>query len=386
METDDDIFIIHKRTEAYIQQVFQQLSEYQEKKIELMTKMLSSKPPHGFSMENWNFYKNMYGVFPTTTNKQSLSYKDCKQIIKECQELDKFDDFPIHQTLYEENSKVILDEYKKCINVVIHTDFMAPIKQKDISPEQKQLRDKLIELIEECFGCEVLEKMVTRKVVSTKTTMDDLIDERANDRGVENDDADEEWNSMVFNDITRINFNIKFKYDKRLHFKDTINQYQGLQHKHIPDNVINDLVDLIEKHGLADMSKSDPKERYARLKKEHITMFLSESNHAIYYEDKQLIYSKITTHPCPNIQKYEKGLYSDFEQLVEVFLQIPEHIVDRKNFLNTHYVLRQLLRKRGVIVPESDLNIIKTPARIRAHDDIYQMCCEKLGWQFTPLG
>jgi hypothetical protein len=34
---------------------------------------------------------------------------------------------------------------------------------------------------------------------------------------------------------------------------------------------------------------------------------------------------------------------------------------------------------------EDDLNNLKTPARIRRHDDIYQMCCEKLGWNFTPL-
>ena len=114
-------------------------------------------------------------------------------------------------------------------------------------------------------------------------------------------------------------------------------------------------------------------------------MFLGESNHPEYYEDRQLIWSKITGNPCPNIQRYEKGLYTDFEQLVEVFLSFPEDVVDRKNFLNTHYVLRQLLLKRGIIVPEDDLNNLKTPARQRAHDDIYQMCCEKLEWNFTPL-
>ena len=114
-------------------------------------------------------------------------------------------------------------------------------------------------------------------------------------------------------------------------------------------------------------------------------MFLGESNHPEYYEDRQLIWSKITGFPCPNIQRFEKGLYTDFEQLVEVFLSFPEDVVDRKNFLNTHYVLRQLLLKRGIIVPEDDLNNLKTPARQRAHDDIYQMCCEKLEWNFTPL-
>ena len=116
-------------------------------------------------------------------------------------------------------------------------------------------------------------------------------------------------------------------------------------------------------------------------------MFLEESGHSKSYEDLQLIYHKITTFPCPNIQKYEDALYDDFDQLVEAYLSLPPHLVDdRKNFLNNHYTLRQLLRRRGVIVPDHDLSVLKTPSRLRKHDDIYQHCCNSLGWNFTPLG
>ena len=423
METDDDIFIIHKRAESHINDLCKQKAQKHQQQLQLLKKLLSSKPPHGFSLQDWhdiadqyhlNFdelqsslttttapvykavrRKRMGGSPIRTSPKKSpiksprmlrLSYKECKDLMQQIQDLDYYDSVEIVKGMYDSHAGTILDQYKQCINNVIYTDFMAPTKQKDISPEQKHLRDQLIHLIEQTLGAELLEKIVTRKFNVGKIDDTDEAAEQHTTTTEEFDDGDEDWNSMVYNDINRINFNIKFKYDKRLHFKETINQYQGLQHKNIPQDVFDDLIAMIENHGLADMTKQDPKERYAKLRKEHITMFLSESNHSIYYEDKQLIYSKITSHPCPNIQKYEKGLYSDFEQLVETFLQLPEDKVDRKNFLNTHYVLRQLLRKRGVTVPTHDLNIIKTPARIRAHDDIYQICCEKLGWHFEPLG
>ena len=412
MDTDDDIFIIHKRTEAYIHSLMKQRSSLEHKKVDLLHKLLMSKPPHGFSDDIWQQIANHYNMdlillstsTPATTRTNTrgspkriksprnvrLSYKECKDILRQIEHIEQLEEQSRQQDFYEFNSKEIIDRYKQCITHVVYTDFMTPTKVKDISPEQRALRDELIHLVESVFGPEAVEKVVIRKQQSCNSSVtrediggDGVIVECTEP---EMDDNEEDWNSMVYNDINRINFNIKFKYDKRLHFKETINQYQGLQHKHIPQEVYNDLLEMIEKHGLCDHTKTDAKEKFAKLRKEHITMFLSESDHAIYYEDKQLIYSKITSHPCPNIQRFEKGLFSDFEQLVEVFLQLPDDKVDRKNFLNTHYVLRQLLRKRGVIVPEHDLNIIKTPARIRAHDDIYQMCCERLGWNFEPLG
>ena len=391
METDDDIFIIHKRVQTYIREVQSTNESLEASRKDLVTRMLSSPPPHGYTQDDWDKFQMEFGIFdlrPSSPSTSKLTYKECKDIIAECNKMQDMQQFNMNATFYDWASKEIINSYKASINNVIHTDFMTVNKRKDLSPEQKLLKDKLMETIESFFGQEVLEKVVKRKVIPQKTSFVDT-NENAIPATVDelNTEGDEEWNGMVFNDINRINFNIKFKYDKRQHFKETINQYQGLQHKYIPPEVINDLIRELEEHGLADKTKTDPKERYAKLQKSHISMFLKETKHTGFYEDKQLIYSKITTLPCPNIQKYEKGLYADFEKLVEVFLELSEDVIDhRKNLLNTHYILRQLLKKRGIIVPEDDLNNLKTPARIRIHDDIYQMCCEKLGWKFTPLG
>ena len=178
--------------------------------------------------------------------------------------------------------------------------------------------------------------------------------------------------TVNYNDYSRVNITQRYHYEKRCHFRDTINQYQGKQNKYIPQKVYEDVKYMIEMQGL-DLNKVTIK---------HIGMFLSETKNSKYYEDKQLIYSVITKKEKPDISKYEKKLFEDFEKLVEVFLKIKG---DRKNFLHAHYVLTQLLLRQGVKLPENSLNSLRTPARLREHDDIYQKCCDLLGWNFKPL-
>ena len=200
---------------------------------------------------------------------------------------------------------------------------------------------------------------------------------------IPSDNEIKEWTGSIYGDSNRINFTVKYKYEKKCHFRDTLNQFQGLQNKCIPEKVLTDLKEAIEKHGLTNPDETDPIKRFARVTLDHIRIFLTETNHNKYYEDLQLIYSKISGKKCPDISRYEKQLYDDFDELVEAFLSMPD--TNRKNFLNVHYVLRQLLKRRGYRVPENSLSNLKTPSRMREHDDIYQKCCEKLQWNFTPL-
>jgi hypothetical protein len=80
----------------------------------------------------------------------------------------------------------------------------------------------------------------------------------------------------------------------------------------------------------------------------------------------------------------EKNLFEDFNKLVDAFLQISCN-TNRKNFLNSQYVLKQLLRRYNYHVKDDDLCMLKTPARIREHDEIYEKCCELLNWNYQPL-
>ena len=380
MDTDDDIFLIHTRATAYIKELSVAKVHSLKKQTKLMHHLLSFRPPHGYTLKDWEGFAAMYQVALPPAPTKHISYKDSKQILQECEDLEECKQYSQQFSLYEEVSKEILNDFKTSIQPVIHSDFMNFSSKQVCSPRQLQLKNELIKVIEEIFGTTAMNKIVSRKVPVAKRSSSGCQDTP------EQPPTDpDDWNGMIFNDINRISFNQKFKYDKRQHFKDTINQYQGLQHKVIPQEILRAVIDMIEKLGLADTTKTSAKERYIKVTKEHVKMFLSETDNPLYYEDCILIHSKITDTPCPDIQHIEKSLFADFDQLVEVFLNFSDHHVDRKNFLNTHYVLRQLLKKRGIVVSDDELNNLKTPARIRSHDDIYQLCCEKLGWNFSPL-
>lgn len=381
MDTDDDIFIIHKRTIAYLEKQEKLRASRQQTQHELMSYMLSFAVPHGFTQQDWLGFSEKYNIqLPPSPKNKKITYKECKDIIKQCEEIDDLREAEMKRVVYEQVAKDLLDRYKRSINLVIHADFMSTPKLQTTSPEQIRLRDELIQNIEMFFGGDVLNQVVTRRVHQTQQRID-----MESPVDFDGDDTDDNWSGMVYNDINRVNFIQRFKYDKKQHFSETIKQLQGLQHKHIPQDVIDTILDMILKHGLADLSKSNPKERYSRVTKAHIRMFLEESKFSAHYEDTQLIYNKITTNPCPNIQKYEKALLEDFQALVDVYCNLPSDIThNRCNCLNSHYLLRQLLKRRGVYLAEDDLNNIKTPSRIRDHDEIYQICCERLGWNFTP--
>jgi hypothetical protein len=190
--------------------------------------------------------------------------------------------------------------------------------------------------------------------------------------------------AVSFKDLSRINNNMKFSYIRQTHFKDTIKQFQGKQNKFIDENVFTTLENCIIQ---SELNKTDKNGKYHLITKDHIKMFLQENGLYKYYEDMNLIYSKITGTPCPDISKYEKQLLEDFEQILVVYDKVIKNDPSqytRSNFLNSYYVLYQLLKKNGYPCKESDFPLIKTVERKIEHDEIYEKCCTQLGWSFYP--
>jgi hypothetical protein len=187
---------------------------------------------------------------------------------------------------------------------------------------------------------------------------------------------------VCFKDLSRINTNIKYSYIREIHFKDTIKQFQGKQNKYIDPQVYEVLCKSFENVNLGDKNTQG---KYTRVTKDHIKMFLQENGLYKYYEDINLIHWKLTDTPCPNISEYEKILIEDFRKLVlayDIVIKNNEKY-NRSNFLGSYYILYQLLRRHGYHCRESDFPLIKTIERRIEYDDIYNECCQHLGWYFT---
>ena len=188
-------------------------------------------------------------------------------------------------------------------------------------------------------------------------------------------------NVSSYKDIDRINITSKYVYDRKLHFKDCINQYQGKQNSLIPKKVYEDLEEQFRLHGLL---LNCEEEKFGKILKEHINIFLKELEYSKHYENVNLIYYNLTGKKLDDISHLENKLIEDFNILTDCYDKNFKFI-DRKNFINTQYVLFQLLIKNKHPCNKEDFTILKTIERKNYHDDIMRECFETLGWSFIPI-
>lgn len=195
-------------------------------------------------------------------------------------------------------------------------------------------------------------------------------------------------NTMSYKDISRTNILQKYTYERRSHFRDCINQFQGKQNCKI-EKICEDLEKEFEKHHLLiGTSENTPRqERFKNIGKEHIMLFLKELHYDKQYENVNLIHSQITGKKCEDISHIEDQLMADFDVLVSLYIKKfkYEKKIDRKSFMNIQYVFFQLLNKNKYPCRKEDFNILKTIDRKAFHDDVFKELFEELGWNHTPF-
>jgi hypothetical protein len=194
-------------------------------------------------------------------------------------------------------------------------------------------------------------------------------------------------NSISFKDINRVNIYNKYTYDRRTHFRDTINQFQGKQNAVIDPSLYTELIKrLVSYHLIPDdwevLLHTIPREKvFEKVDKQHIMIFLKDMKQSKYYEDINLIYHQITHKPIPDISHLENTLMNDFDMLIDQYDKtIKSNQTSRKNFINTQYVLYQLLKRHKFPCRQDDFSMLKTIDRKYYHDEVCRKLFEELGW------
>ena len=194
-------------------------------------------------------------------------------------------------------------------------------------------------------------------------------------------------NALSYKDASRVNISGKYTYERRIHFRDCMNQYQGKQNSTIQPQVYKDINNKLISYGIISPDETIPKEtRYAKVTKEQILIFLKETEHTNHYEDCNLIFHNITGKQLDDISYLEQKLLEDFDLLSALYDKKFRNNkkTTRKSFINTQYVLYQLLRRHKHPCKKEDFNILKTLDRKNFHDDVCKELFEELGWNFTP--
>ncbi len=329
--------------------------------------------------------------FQRTLALSDLSYRIRTNLYKNWQELKNFVDDIITKSSYNfyiMETTELLDKYKKLLKNPIKTTFMG---KKDINNSEKEQLVNIYLKIAKKYQ-ENLSVLTPKNFTQNKINCGNCQNKKNFEMIDDNNYVCLDCGNMIemlvhfssYKDVERVNMSTKYTYDRKVHFRDCINQYQGKQNSTIDQKVYDDLIEQFDLHSLL---CEDERTRFKNITKEYIYLFLKETGHSKHYEDVILIHYNLTGKKPDDISHLEQQLLDDFDILTALYDKKfkKNKKIDRKNFINTQYVLFQLLRRHKYQCKKEDFNILKTVDRKSFHDDICKDLFEHLGWNFTSL-
>jgi hypothetical protein len=340
-----------------------------------------------------NFKKNIEDL-KITLNSNDISESHKLKIKKILEKLkNEIDMIESENDLYIYISRTasLVDKYKKILNTPVQMSFIGNGSKKS-NREKNNIISKYLNIAQDYINLKDEKKIKSRKKIRC-----DNCNNYKNFDIIENSiyiclncGSQQEiiLHTSSYKDVDRINISCKYTYDRKIHFRDCMNQYQGKQNSSIDKKILIMLENEFENHHLLKGSVGmDRKYRFSNITKRHIHLFLKELGFTKHYENVNLIHNQLTGKKLDDISHLEDKLLNDFDKLTNLYDKKFKYKLgfERKNFINTQYVLYQLLLRHKHHCKQEDFTILKTVDRKSFHDDIAKMCFEELGWNHTPL-
>jgi hypothetical protein len=163
-----------------------------------------------------------------------------------------------------------------------------------------------------------------------------------------------------------------YAYKKLNHFKEILAQFQAKETTHIPDKVLEDVLNQIKKERIK-------LEDFTHIKAKEILKKLSYNK---YYEHISFIKDKLGIRPPIMSLELEEKLISLFLETQKPYAKYcPE---DRLNYLNYYYVLYKLCEILGETYYLQFCPMLKDPMKKIDQDNIWKKICQDLKWNFIP--
>lgn len=305
--------------------------------------------------------------------------------IKELTEYIKDIDENISLNFYVLEATNLIEKYKEILSAPMKVNFVGKVSRNN--REKQQIINEYLEIASKYIDININVEKKEKIICKNCSGKEFDIDESTNIYICQVCSAQQfiMKNVSSYRDINRINISAKYVYDKKVHFRDTIKQLQAKQLATIPNEVYEQLEEQFDLHHLLLGDKSTPKkERFKNITKEHIDIFLKELEYTKHYENVYLIHYNMTGKKPIDIGHLEDRLLSDFDKLVEAYERKFKNI-DRKNFINTNYVLMQLLIRHKFPCKKEDFTMLKTIDRKQFHDDVCKVLFQECGWSFTSF-
>lgn len=325
---------------------------------------------------------------------------EVEKIISKLEDVITSIELQIGKNFYISDTILLIERYKELLNKPISISFYSNTIN-EVEREKRKITKEYITIAQKYLPELKLQSISTKKDkhlgLQCKCGNSDCFDMIEDTIYVckECGEQQENFGTIIsYKDIDRVNMSIKYSYDRKIHFRDCLNQYQGKQNSNIPKEVYNNLFEQYCKHGLIENKKNckfmdlDKKERESlcsKITKDHINMFLKELGYTKHYENINLLHYNMTGIKPDDIYYLEDKLLTDFDMLIEIYDKKFKNRTARSNFINTQYVLYQFLRRYNHPCKKENFVTLKTIERQSFHDEVTKVCFEELGWNHFPM-
>ena len=194
---------------------------------------------------------------------------------------------------------------------------------------------------------------------------------------------DESLNSASFEQIKHIVFKSQFTYERISHFREEIDQCQGIEGTTIPQSVLDKVLVQCMK---------DKRETMRNFKKQEMREILKRCSLSAYYKNSIQIIHLLGGNTGLNLSGHVKLLYVMFAKIQEPYSK-HQHLLDicrikskRRNFLNIKFTLRKLLEllEFGKAKLDDMFPYLKNRLTLITYDRVWELICNDLGWKFIP--
>jgi hypothetical protein len=300
----------------------------------------------------------------------------------------------------------LIQEYKQTLQTPIKVDFLSsqPTSIRETHPGKQAIISKYIEQIKDSSVYTFVDEVHLTRTADTHPSLSlrdqkcticqsTSITESTDFAGVliclECGNQENTLNlansiRLNHNDSKRVNICSKYSYDKKSHFLNCINQYQGKHKSGIEPEILQLIETELDRYNLIDHSKRNRRGKYQNVTKEHIFLFVKELKLTKCYGDINLIHHLITGRPLNDISHLTEKLLQDFDQFVQQHHKQFPNEFERKNF-NYQHLLYQLLMRHKYPCNPTEFNFLKTIDRKYYHDEICRTIFENLGWNYSSL-
>ena len=326
----------------------------------------------------------------------NISDKVLLDLDKRIKELQDIESQNVEIIFYEQETTPILDEYRNLLKIREPISFFHT-PQSNESIKNTVRRNELVLEFNQIISRYTIEKFnfaVKESTVNNKYDMCSNCESRDLD---DNDDymitcrdcgAQHEAIPLTatYRDSQRLNTTATYEYDRKSHFKEVLSQYQGKQNAVVSPAVYSKLEELLDTYGLVDKKANNRLDRFRRVSRAHIKSFLKDMRIKKHYDDHIFIHSTITGQKAPDLSRWEDDIQDDHKMMLEVYNNLPDSVVGaRKNFLNSRYVLQQLLLKRCIPFNKDDFVFLRSIDRMIAHNRVCEAIFKELDWKFTTI-